>query len=70
MIAAKRAALPTADPERQKALVVAALEAWEARNRFVEEIKNDFVLSYFWVKYNDIQRGFIPTERLQELLKR
>jgi hypothetical protein len=37
-----------------------ALEAWERRDRFVEELKDDFVLAYFWVKYNDLQRGFNP----------
>jgi len=37
-----------------------ALEAWERRDRFVEELKNDCVLAYFWVKYNDLQRNFNP----------
>jgi hypothetical protein len=41
----------------------AALEAWERRGRFVEELRNDYVVAYFWVKYNDLQRNFNPIGR-------
>ena len=55
--------------EKTKILVEEALDAWEQRNRFVEELKNDYVLGYFWVKYNDVHRKFNPTENLRELSK-
>jgi hypothetical protein len=50
-------------------LILEALSSWEQRNSFVEELKNDYVITYFWVKYNDMQRTFNPTENLIELLK-
>jgi hypothetical protein len=43
-----------------------ALETWEQRESFTEELKNDFVVAYFWVKYNDFQRDFNPMERLRK----
>ncbi len=53
--------------EEAKKLILEALTAWEQRNNFVEELKNDYVIAYFWVKYNDLQRKFNPTENLKEL---
>jgi hypothetical protein len=44
----------------------AALAAWEERERFVEEHKNDFVLGYVWVRYNDLQDGFNPLSHMRE----
>jgi hypothetical protein len=45
-----------------------SLLAWEVRDKYVESIKNDFVVSYFWIKYNDENRAFNPTKRLKELI--
>ncbi|MFB3905205.1 MAG: DUF4838 domain-containing protein [Acidobacteriota bacterium] len=47
-----------------------ALRAWEERGQFVESLKNDYVLAYFWVKYNDISRDFNPVENLRFLAAR
>ncbi|UCD39057.1 MAG: DUF4838 domain-containing protein [Fidelibacterota bacterium] len=55
------------EPELQE-LIKSALEAWEARDRYVDELKDDYVISYFWVKYNDENRVFNPTRRLREML--
>ncbi len=52
-----------------KKLLEEALGAWEQRNSYVEELKNEYVLAYFWVTYNDVQRKFNPTENLKELVK-
>lgn len=58
------------DKENLKKLVEEALAAWEKRDKFVEELKNDYVLAYFWVKYTDYSRDkFCPVADLQELLK-
>jgi len=59
----------TIKQEEAKKLLEDALGAWEQRNRYVEELKNEYVLAYFWVTYNDMQRSFNPTENLRELLK-
>jgi hypothetical protein len=57
------------DSARQKPLVVAALDACRRRQRFVEDLKNDYVLPYFWVRYNDEQRAqFLPVAGLEALL--
>jgi hypothetical protein len=53
--------------EEAKKLVAEALAAWQKRDSFVEELKNDYVLAYFWVKYNE--RRFNPSEILMELSK-
>jgi len=53
-----------------KDLVKRSLLAWEVRDKYVESIRNDFVVSYFWIKYNDENRAFNPTKRLRELLSR
>ena len=47
--------------------VAAALHAWEERDSFVETLKDDYVISYFWVKYNTVNRAFNPTRRLREI---
>jgi pectate lyase len=58
-----------ASPDKRQ--VVAALEACRRRARFVEDLKNDYVLPYFWVRYNDEQRAaFLPVARLEALLKK
>jgi len=56
--------------EDARKLTAEALAAWEERDKFVEELKNDYVLAYFWVKYNDYSRKkFYPGEDLKELSK-
>jgi len=55
--------------EEVKKLVDEAIAAWQKRDKFVEELKNDYVLAYFWVKYNDVQRRLNPSETLTELSK-
>lgn len=51
----------------QHKLILEALKAWEERDAFVEEHKNDHVLSYFWIKYNDTNRYFNPHQKLKAL---
>jgi alpha-glucuronidase len=46
-----------------------ALKAWEQRDTYVEDHKSDYVLSYYWVKYNDMHRYFNPHQQLKTLLK-
>jgi hypothetical protein len=46
-----------------------SLDAWETRDRYVESLKDDFVISYFWIKYNDANRTFNPTQRLRALVR-
>ncbi len=55
------------DRNEVEKLVGNALSAWEKRNNYVEELKNDYVIAYFWVRYNDLQRQFNPTENLKVL---
>ena len=57
------------EKKEAKTLVTETLTAWEKRNGFVEELKNDYVIAYFWVKYNDVQRKFNPIENLKVLSK-
>jgi hypothetical protein len=59
--------IKSTDIRKSKALVEEALTAWEKRNALVEVLKNDFILAYFWVKYNDVHRNFNPTENLKVL---
>ncbi len=66
-VAAVRAANRAFEAPQQKHLIEQALQAWAARDRFVEERKRDFVVTYFWVRYNDLQRSFNPSQRLREL---
>ncbi len=51
--------------EEAKKLIKEALYVWEKRDSYIEEHKNDFIFAYFWVKYNDIQRGVNPSEMLK-----
>jgi hypothetical protein len=56
--------------EDTKKLVAEAVAAWQERDGLVEELKNDYVLAYFWVRYNEISREeFYPYENLKELSK-
>jgi hypothetical protein len=41
-----------------------ALELWRARDAYVEEHREDFVLSYLWVRAN-MENGFNPLKRLR-----
>jgi hypothetical protein len=57
------------DLEREiKKVIRDVLDAWERRNRYVEELRNEYVLPYFWIKYNDHFRKFNPTGNLEKLL--
>jgi hypothetical protein len=51
-------------------LVEDSLQAWQKRDRYVESLRDDYVISYFWIKYNDSNRVFNPTKRLNELKKK
>jgi hypothetical protein len=42
-----------------------ALSAWEQRDQYVESLKEDFVIAYFWVRYNDQNRTFVPLRKMQ-----
>jgi hypothetical protein len=59
--------LKQADRERAHQMLAAALDSWRKRDAYVEEVKNDYVLGYFWIKYNDARRGFNPTKWLETL---
>jgi len=50
-------------------MIEKVLAAWEERDNYVENLKNDYVLAYFWIKYNDEHRSFNPTVNLKKLLK-
>lgn len=64
-VSAAKALGPT--PTRQ--MLTAALKAISRRTAYVEEIKNEFVLPYFWIRYNNEQRNFLPSiPHLQQLL--
>lgn len=41
-----------------------AVSAWEARDRYVENLKQGFELAYFWIRYNDRNRSFVPLARM------
>jgi hypothetical protein len=43
-----------------------ALAAWKERERYVETLKQDFVIAYFWERYNAEQRSFVPLKRMEE----
>ena len=49
-------------------LIREALKAWDERDTFVEEHKSDHVISYFWIKYNDVSRYFNPHQKLREMV--
>jgi hypothetical protein len=42
-----------------------ALELWRQRERYIEEHREDFVLSYMWVKSGDETRSFNPLRRVR-----
>jgi hypothetical protein len=55
-------------PKREgQALIESCLNAWEERERCVEALKNDYVLSYFWITYNDTTREFNPVDNLRKI---
>ena len=66
---AQREILAIESKEEVKRLLKEALSSWEKRDKFVEQVKNDYVLAYFWIKYNNLTRKFNPTDKLRELLK-
>ena len=43
-----------------------ALDLWRERDAYVEEHREDFVLSYMWVRAN-MENGFNPLKRLRAL---
>jgi hypothetical protein len=45
----------------------AAAGAWEERDRYIETLKDDFVVAYFWIRYNEQNRTFVPLERMRGL---
>ncbi len=61
--------LEQVDRKRAGQLLNAALDSWKKRDAYVEGLKNDYVLAYFWIKYNDYSRGFNATKRIERLLK-
>jgi hypothetical protein len=52
----------------QSRLVKEAVNAWMQRDAFVEERKNDHIVPYFWVKYNEVNRDLNPVQKLKALL--
>jgi hypothetical protein len=56
------AVTPPAKPD--EAAFDAALAAWKERDSYVESLKQDFVISYFWVRYNDEYRSFVPLKKM------
>jgi hypothetical protein len=58
-----------ADKDNKK-LVEEALAAWAERDAYAEQLKNDFVLGYFWVRYNnDTRTRFYVVSELENMLK-
>lgn len=55
---------PPANPDM--AAFRAALAAWETRDRYIESLRDDFVLSYLWIRSNDGTRTFNPLERMRD----
>jgi hypothetical protein len=51
------------DGERTAPGVAQAILLWEQRDRVIQQHKEDFVLSYLWVRYNDMLRSFNPLHR-------
>lgn len=56
-------------PAAGRAGVEAAIKLWEERDRFIERHKEDFVLSYMWVRSNDETRSFNPLRRVRAASK-
>lgn len=44
-------------------------KAWKLRENFIEETKTGFVISYFWIKYNQRFRQFDVSKTLERLLE-
>lgn len=42
-----------------------SLKAWEERERYIDKLRNEFVISYFWVCYNQQNRTSIPLARMR-----
>jgi len=58
-----------ADKENEQ-LVKEALAAWSERDTYADELKNDYVLAYFWVRYNSLTRyRFYVVNYLENMLK-
>jgi len=56
--------------KKNKKLVDDALVAWAERDAYAEELKNDFVIGYFWVRYNNYTRyRFYVVNYLENMLK-
>jgi hypothetical protein len=47
-----------------------AIQAWKIRDQYVESLKDDFIISYFWIKYNDANRFFNPIKRLKDFYEK
>jgi hypothetical protein len=54
---------------KEEQLIRQALEAWKERDLFVQAHKNDYAISYYWIKYNDKNRYFNPHSALEELVR-
>ncbi|HEX9971405.1 MAG TPA: DUF4838 domain-containing protein [bacterium] len=54
------------EKEEAKRLIEEVISAWDERDNFVEELKNDYILAYFWIKYNNSTRQFNPLENLKK----
>ena len=52
-------------PNTDPAAFRAAYTAWEERDRYVESLKQDFVIAYFWIRYNEQNRSFVPLEKMR-----
>jgi dienelactone hydrolase len=55
----------SAPANADKRMFRVALAAWEERERYVETLKQDFVVSYFWERYNAQNRSFVPLKQMQ-----
>ncbi|HUS08480.1 MAG TPA: DUF4838 domain-containing protein, partial [Bryobacteraceae bacterium] len=49
-----------------KAAFRKTMDAWEARGRYVETLKQGFEVAYFWIRYNDQNRSFVPLAKMRE----
>lgn len=48
-----------------KKLVEEALSAWEKRDIFVEDLKDEFIISYLRIQRNNVRREFNPRKHLE-----
>jgi hypothetical protein len=55
------------DPDLARNLVEEALAAWEKRDLFVEDLKNDFIVPYLRIQRNNFGREFNPRMNLRYL---